>query len=135
MAKKPLKSTHIQARLHPEKIREADALAAYHGVKERTNWTDKVIVREALIAMGQMMDSGWQPQEDVTEVKLTASVQTMLRQMSSLVSKLSSLDFSQARHPDGSEVDTETLHRELSEFDKSASDMLGQAIFFDVEDE
>lgn len=133
--KKQVASVHIQARLHPNVVREADAVLVYKHMKNLQHLTDREIVRESLIAYGQMVDSGWQPQEDVTEVKLSANVLNMLKQMTGLVSKLASMDFSQARNTDGSAIDTTELQRELSEFDKSASDMLGQAIFFDVDED
>jgi hypothetical protein len=126
-------SYHIQARLHSDKVREADAVSIYQHYKSQ-KWEDRQIVREALIALGIMHNEGWQPQEQPTDAILTANMQTMLQQMATLTSKLAGLDFSSIRNHDGSPVDDE-LKRELTEFDRSASDMLGQAIFFEVEEE
>lgn len=141
-AKKPasspkpkVKSVHIQARLHTEKIREADALVIYRHYRDKEKWTDREIVREALIAFGEMKDQNWKAQRDVTPVTLSADMLNMLNAMSALVQTLSHMDFTSVRDGNGVPMDNYAVQQQLSDFDKSASDLLGKAVFFDVEDD
>lgn len=120
-------SIHIQARLHRQKVREADACVVYDELKRR-GLTEREMVREALIAYGQMTDSGWQPQLDVTEVRMTNEMITMFRNLQTLTTRLASMTFAIGSNQ---QAEMDGLQRELTEFEESAKGLLGDAIFFD----
>ena len=124
---------HIQGRLLRDRVREADAAAVYDELI-KAGWKDREIVREALIAFGQMHNQGWQPQQVVTEVKLTETMFRMLQRMESVVSHLATLDFSNVRHGDGQVVNAPELKRELTELEEGAKSLLGN-VYFAEDDE
>ena len=125
---------HIQGRLLRDRVREADAAAVYDELK-KAGWQDREIIRESLIAFGQMHNEGWQPQQVVTEVKLSETVYRMLKQMESAVSRLAALDFSTMKHGDGRSVDGAQVQRDLNELEEGARSLLGNVYFADDEDE
>lgn len=122
------KSVQIQAWLHPEKIREYDAVEALKFYRAK-GWADRQIIREALIALRSMEQDGWQAQPGTDEVKLTADFLSVFRQLQSLSTKLTSMDFTAMPRETA-----EGMQQELTEFQKSASALLGDAIFFDEDD-
>lgn len=125
---------HIQGRLLRDRVREADAAAVYDELV-KNGWKDREIVREALIAFGQMHNQGWQPQQVMTDVKLSETMLKILQQMESVAHQLATLDFSTARHGDGRTVDAPQLRHDLSELEEGAKSLLGTVYFADDEDE
>lgn len=122
----------FQALLNRRYVRESEA-CEYLDRLENEHWDRRTILREAIIALRIMRESGWQPQEDIGEVQLTKEIQQMLKTMGHLVKKMSSIDMSGARYTDGSLVGEE-LTNEWNEFEKGAAQILGDPIFFE-EDE
>lgn len=122
---------HIQAWLHKQKVREADAIYAYEQATKRDKLSDRDAVREAFIAYELMRENGWQPQRLVTQIQMTEDMFQMVRAMQSLLRRLAEVDFTTARTITGEQVDFEIVGRELNEFEKNSTSMLGQVYDFD----
>lgn len=136
-------TVHIQARINPRLVREYDAYVVFADYASKGN-EDRWIVREALIALGIMNGNGWQPQEDVTSVALSAKAVKAVNQLSkltpviadfqALVQQLLQMDFSSLRYTDGTTADGGAVSQQLTQFEQSAKDVLGQAHLFEVEE-
>jgi hypothetical protein len=137
-------TVHIQARLNPRLVREHDAYEVYADLALKAKKDDRWIVREALIAYGEMTDKGWKPQEIVDSITLSAKAVRAVEQLSQLapvmadfqqlVRQLLTLDLSSLRYADGSPADGPLMARQLTQFEQSAKDVLGQAHMFEVDE-
>lgn len=127
-------SERVQIRLHPKVIRETDALDVLHYF-QRKGWGDRAIVREALIALGQAEHQGWQPEQLVGEGKVTAETIKLLREMMSMLKDISSMDFSKLPGGQSSGVDAAKLTGQMAAFQQGAAQLLGEAIFYNGDDD
>ncbi len=125
----------FQSLLNRRYVRETEAVEILEYFKNDLQWENRAILRESLIALGMATKAGWQPQEDIGEVQLTKDLLKTLRQLQLTVKNLASLDFSQAHYANGELVDPAEVIQQLNEFDQSATSMLGEAQFFEVDDD
>lgn len=117
------KSRHIQARLREDIVQEADAVAAYDQLRRNADWTDRRIITEALIALRQKFDTGYQPPEVETEITLTSKMQRTLGLIMEHVQMLMTVDLSSARQ---SPTWDEGRYQEVtSQLHASAADLFG----------
>lgn len=123
----------IQAWLNRQKVGEADACETLLEHRER-GWKDRYTITQALNALKMLEEQGWQPAPPMDEVHLTADMVNLLRSVQLLAAKLASMDFSNAQVRSVSQ-ELEIVSRELTAFEKSASALMGNAVFFDDEDE
>jgi hypothetical protein len=134
---KALKSVHIQARLHPrgDNPREGSAIEVYRKTTADFNWTDREYIREASIALGQMLDAGWKPITATKKNVINGEAMALLRDIYMMIQQVASMDFSHARTHDGQPVDQQQIRAQLANIDRTATDILGSAIVFDDDDE
>jgi len=133
--KKPegLKGIHLQARLLPDKVREADAVEAYRLIAQTKGWSDRVLITEALIALRVLIDKGYTPQPVETEIRLTAKMQRALNLLMDHVAMLSQMDLTSARQaPDWNEQRWQETTAQLHD---SVADLFGAARQYDDDDE
>lgn len=123
----------FQALLNRRYIRESEAAEYLDYLEGQLKWDRRAILRESLIALRMQAEAGWQPQEDIGEVQLTKDMVKMLRQLQQTVTKLATMDFSKPQAAQTQQV--EEMKRELNEFEKSATSIFGQAIFFEDDEE
>lgn len=141
-------SVHIQARLaydDKNKPEEDRAVQAYRrrSVNFDGKKSDRELVCLALLALDEQEGLGWKPPSTTTSVKITRQMLTILDRMENtaawlesareIAETLRSIDWTSVRHVDGSQVDNGVIEK-LTELDRSAGHMLGEAMFFD-EDE
>lgn len=120
---------HIQCRLHgadANRPRDLDALTIYKAyVKD--GWTDRDIVREAMIALGVMVGNGWQPVHHTGTSEIHAQTYTMLQSILNIVSNLRT-----------SGVMVGMSHENqiaLENIERGAIEAASQVTFFDIGDE
>lgn len=104
MRKKPDRhSVHIQARLRDDFASEAEAVEAYRWLRRNPDWTDRLIMTQALIALREKLDKGYVPGVD-TEMQFTREMKHVLKLIMEHVQMLSSIDLTSARQsPDWDE--------------------------------
>lgn len=117
------KSRHIQARLREDIVQEADAVVAYDQLRRNADWTDRRIITEALIALRQKFDAGYQPPAVETEITLTNKMQRTLGLIMEHIQMLTTLDLSSARQ---SPAWDETRYQEVAtQLHDSVADLFG----------
>lgn len=122
----------VQAWLHTQKVGESDACQVLLDRRAR-GWKDRYTITQALNALRMAEEQGWQPAPLMDEIRLTTDMVNMLKSVQTLAAKLATMDFSTAQTRVLSD-DLEIVTRELTAFEKSATALLGSAVFFDDED-
>lgn len=97
--KKVPDTIRVQAVLNREYFREVDAVYVVENFCK--DWTDRKMLTEALIALGEKMEMGWQPQEVPSTITINADVAEMLAQTKTLMGMLSSMDINALRQVKG----------------------------------
>lgn len=127
---------HFQARLRANVIRESDAVNAYLAIQKKWNTDDREIAREALIALAEKIDGGFQPQAMVVgEGKVTAEMFSMMKRMAETLDAVALMDFSHARHADGRPVDASQMYQQIGEITQGASSIMSTAVWYDEDEE
>ncbi len=130
-----IRGIHFQARLRADVIREADAVNAYLAIQKAWKTDDREIGREALIALAEKIDGGFQPESMIVgEGKVTAEVVTMLNRMTTMLESLMAMDFSHARHADGRPVDAPQMRQQLDEITQGAKSIMSTAVWDEDDD-
>jgi hypothetical protein len=100
MRKKPDRhSRHIQARLRDDMPSEMEAVKIYDWLKTSPDWTDRLILKEGLIALREKLDKGYVPTAE-TEMQFTREMKRTLKLIMEQVQMLSNLDLTAARQSD-----------------------------------
>jgi hypothetical protein len=121
-AKPDRHSRHIQARLRDDFPSEVQAIEAYDWLKTNPEWTDRLIMKEALIALREKLDAGYTPHED-NEIKFTREMRHTLKLIMEHVNMLSTVDLSAARQsPDW---DEQRYQDTTSKLNKSVVQLFG----------
>lgn len=112
----------VQAVLNWKYFRETDALEVRRVLIEQTSnlsdeddkkWTDRKLITEGLIALGEKKQRGWTAPDVPTEMTISANIVSMLAKMNSVIDMLSQMDISQLRQVDGFDENTfETMKSE-----------------------
>lgn len=91
----------IQAVLNRNYFRESPALEVYANLVKSPDWTDRKIITEALIALGEKLDSNWQAPDVPNEVTISHELVGMIHQLGSVVNMLANMDISELRQIKG----------------------------------
>lgn len=142
-------SEHIQARLAYDDKNKPDEDRAVQAYRKRSKRfvrngkEDRQLICDALLALEAQEGEGWQPPSQTTSVKVTRQMLGILDRMENAVQwiesareiaeTLRSIDWTSVRTHDGTQVDNGVIER-LTELDKSAGHMLGEAMFFEDEE-
>lgn len=96
-------TVRFQAVLNRDYFREIDAIRVAEVLKaeDPENWTDRKLIAEALIALGEKLESGWQAQDVPSTITINAHVAEMLAQAKTLMGMLSSMDINALRNVQG----------------------------------
>lgn len=127
----------VQTLLNDRYIDEHDAVVVLDHYRNRLKWTDRQIVREALIALGKATETmgDWTPSRETTEVSLRGDMVEMLKALKGLAVKLSTMDFSGARTSNGETVSSSDIEQELTDLERSAVKLVGTLHMRDDDDE
>lgn len=127
------KSVHIQARLLRNNPDEMDAVAYWEDLIER-KIEPRAIINAALNSLRQ--DETGQLRDEVNEVTISKTILRLLVNAHKIMERISRLDLSTLRNVDGSQVDMQQIQSDLSNNQKAAMKMLGDAKIFELgEDE
>jgi hypothetical protein len=94
----------IQAVLNRQYFREADAVDVAEKLTE-DGWTQRKLLTESLIALGEKLESGWEPQEVPSTITIGAQVAEMLAHSKRLLAMLSGMDIEALRKVQGFDED------------------------------
>lgn len=124
-------TTRFQAVLNRQYFREIDAIVVAEALKKEDpeKWTDRKLFTEGLIALGEKLESGWQPQEVPTTISIGADAARMLNQLSAFVQLLSQMDIDGLRQVKGFDENAYNIAK------TGASKLIsGDTKFEDIED-
>lgn len=126
-------SRHIQARLRDDLALEKSAVEAYDWLKTNPDWTDRLILTEALLALRKKLDKGYKPVLIETEVTFTTEMRRLLKLIMEHVQMLSTIDLTAARQSPG--WDEERYQDTTSKLNKSVANLFGQSKEYRYEDD
>lgn len=89
----------IQAVLNRKYFREVDAI--YVAENLCGDWDTRKLLTEALIALGEKLESGWQPQTVPSTISIGADVAAMLAQTQDAIAMLAKMDINALRQVQG----------------------------------
>lgn len=119
----------IQAVLNRNYFRESPALEVYNNLIKK-DWTERKIITESLIALGEKLDTGWQVAEMPNEAKISSDLLMAFERLSDFVNMLTSMDITQLRQVQGFDENVyNTLKAEGLK--RGASRMLSDETTFD----
>lgn len=114
---------------HPERLREADAIAVLDWMRGRRRddgqlFTDREIICEALIALGQKIDAGWEPEKFISEKVVSEQMAQLTERFRLLIDRLGEMDFSAAPA-----AQAKAMRDEISEVQNifSTSNLIGKS--------
>jgi hypothetical protein len=125
----------IQAVLNRQYFRESPALDVYDGLLSQHNdlWTDRRIITEALIALGEKLDSGFKVAEVPDEVRVSSELILAFNKLTAFIDFISSMDLTQLRQVQGFDENVyNTLKAEGLK--RGATRMLSDDTTFESED-
>lgn len=101
-------TVRFQAVLNRQYFLEKDAILIAETLKEESpeTWTDRQLMTQAFIALGEKIDNGWQPQSVPSTITIGAEVAAMLAQMKGVIEMLASMDIESLRQVKGFNEDT-----------------------------
>ena len=118
-------SRHIQARLRHDLADEKAAVETYDWLKQTPDWTDRVIIKEGLLALRKKLDKGYKPVLVETEITLTTEMRRILKLIMDHAQMLSTIDLTAARQSPG--WDEEKYQDTTSKLNKSVANLFGQS--------
>lgn len=126
-------SRHLQCRLRQDLALEKAAVETYDWLKTDPTWTDRVIMREGLLALRKKLDKGYKPPVVETEVTFTTEMRTLLKLIMEHVQMLQSIDLTAVRQsPTWDEDKYQDLTTRLN---KNVANLFGASKSYDVEDD
>jgi hypothetical protein len=125
-------SRHIQARLRHDLADERAAVETYDWLRSNPDWSDRLIIKEGLLALRKKLDKGYKPVLVETEITLTTEMRRTLRLIMEQVKLLSEIDLTVARQSPG--WDEERYQDTKTQLDKSVANLFGQSKRYDDED-
>lgn len=126
-------SRHIQARLRDDLVDERAAVESYDWLKTSPDWTDRLIIKEGLLALRKKMDKGYKPVLIETEITLTTEMRRVLKLIMEHVQMLSTIDLSAARQSPG--WDEQRYQDTTTKLNKSVANLFGQSKEYRYTDE
>lgn len=126
-------TTRIQAVLNQNYFREKPALDVYNQLLADDEWTSRRIITEALIALGEKHDSGWQVADVPDEVKVSSKLIAAFDKLSDFVDMIAEMDIAELRQVKGF---NESVYQSLQAegLKRGAARMLSDETTFEDED-
>lgn len=97
-------TVRVQAVLNREYFQEADAIWVIENFC--ADWSDRKMITEALIALGEKIGSGWQPHEVPSTITIKADVAAMLERLNAVIQMLANMDINALREVQGFDEST-----------------------------
>jgi hypothetical protein len=133
-------SRHIQARLRLDLATEKEAVETYDWLKSPSEdgsdsqWTDRLILKEGLLALRKKLDKGYKPVLVETEITLTTEMRRTLKLIMEQVQLLQSIDLTAVRHAPN--WDEQKYQDTATKLNKSVSNLFGESkTYYDDEDD
>lgn len=126
-------SRHIQARLRHDLADERAAVETYDWLKTNPDWSDRLIIKEGLLALRKKLDKGYKPVLVETEITLTTEMRRTLKLIMEQVKLLAEIDLTTVRQSPG--WDEERYQDTKTQLDKSVADLFGHSKRYDDEDD
>jgi hypothetical protein len=93
----------FQAVLNRQYFQEKDAIYIAETLKREDpeKWTDRHLITQGMIALGEKLDSGWHPQDVPSTITIGAEIAAMLSQMKGVIEMLANMDIEGLRQVKG----------------------------------
>lgn len=97
-----INTKHIQATLNRKYFREGIALEAYDKlVAKNTDWNERAIITESLIALGEKVVKGFKAPDMPDEVRISSELLLAFDRLSAFANMIANMDITQLRQVQG----------------------------------